>query len=57
MVFCWTVVLSIIVSLVIVGLVVLLVMLNLTCEILAYRNALLQELEEDLEPPLVSTPS
>lgn len=57
MVFCWTVVLSIIVSLVIVGLVVLLVMLNLTCEILDYRNALLQELEEDLEPPLVSTPS
>lgn len=57
MVFCWTVVLSIIVSLVIVVLVVLLVMLNLTCEILAYRNALLQELEEDLEPPIVSTPS
>lgn len=52
MVFCWTVVLSLIVSLVIIGLVVLLVMLSLTCEILAYRNALL---EEDLEPPLVST--
>lgn len=57
MVFCWTVVLSFIVSLVIIGLVVLLVMLSLTCEILAYRNALLQELEEDLEPPIVSTSS